>query len=881
MSREENHPEDKKLSAVKSWFTRSISFGGVHGSSTSLAAAAASKGQSEGNGNNGEDQDTWGGFNTTLKQLSMRRTKVSMETEKEGVPGSPSMTPRNVTPLVPLTPLRWKSNPSEQDELQSAAATVERSRLGLSASNVTVSSEEHCRSNLPTDGSEVENKEDRDIDVQTKTVQSTAEADESEDDSLAMESPSGQDMKASPGDDVMTMTIDFLRARLLAERSASKAAKQRIQELGTKVMELEEKLEQVIEDKKKAEKCAEEALLKLLTGNFSQVADCTARAAQSIASLSPPEGLHVASGLASGGEEIKEELQRVESSVGDFSRTNSIGSSLESKDSGDSRRKSPQVRSEDRSDVDGNGDVWVTPKHMFVSEGESPKKLDNRAAIENRLRKMWCQLSADMSTLAKDSNKEEFAQEQLMNWMDQVPAVLQDRSPHKPVEQTQGNGGQQKAMYPRESHFELSPPEGLRGKVTVQADAKSMQREWDRNCYESEQRMGQSNQRDYPRSDYNNGPHDLADDFVTPHHGVYRSKSSTDCSHPHMPKSDARKGFYSDSDLWGVDLHGRDTSMDSQHNEGNIEHRQGLAYPAVVEHPLRQVERSAAVPRMDGSDSRVWSEKQLQPEYQDTYFQQTGAQCVRRQIGYPPTYCERDFQGRPYAHASLNQSAQDGYRNSQIDNGGAHPMLDIRDGNHRQRDSNHPYRSYHQSERNHRHGHRRSHSADSSNWPAEEDYRVADVPQQQRNLSGVIHPSHPVHPGRKNYNFYDRDHHPSYEDDLIIRHEPGHRQDKNLDIKTHGFEQPLPHEATQNRPVDTPEPKLFLGYGPAYDAPRDYSPNSQQSRVSNKSNVTDVLLRLQKAKASIQKSGSDRARSSTDFSKPEHCMDHRVHSTRC
>jgi hypothetical protein len=33
----------------------------------------------------------------------------------------------------------------------------------------------------------------------------------------------------------MTMTIDFLRARLLAERSASKAAKERIQELGQKV----------------------------------------------------------------------------------------------------------------------------------------------------------------------------------------------------------------------------------------------------------------------------------------------------------------------------------------------------------------------------------------------------------------------------------------------------------------------------------------------------------------------------------------------------------------------------------------------------------------------------------------------------------------------
>ena len=37
------------------------------------------------------------------------------------------------------------------------------------------------------------------------------------------------------GEDVMTMTIDFLRARLLSERSASKAAKERIQELGKKV----------------------------------------------------------------------------------------------------------------------------------------------------------------------------------------------------------------------------------------------------------------------------------------------------------------------------------------------------------------------------------------------------------------------------------------------------------------------------------------------------------------------------------------------------------------------------------------------------------------------------------------------------------------------
>lgn len=41
--------------------------------------------------------------------------------------------------------------------------------------------------------------------------------------------------KPSSGEDVMTMTIEFLRARLLSERSASKAAKQRALQLGKKV----------------------------------------------------------------------------------------------------------------------------------------------------------------------------------------------------------------------------------------------------------------------------------------------------------------------------------------------------------------------------------------------------------------------------------------------------------------------------------------------------------------------------------------------------------------------------------------------------------------------------------------------------------------------
>lgn len=86
-------------------------------------------------------------------------------------------------------------------------------------------------------------------------------------------------------------------------------------------------------------------------GNFSRVADCTAKSIQ-----------HVNSGS---GEEIKEELlQRAESCVSAFSSTDSIGSSLGSKES---RKSSSQLA---RNDANG---------HSFVTEGELPKKKNNRS----------------------------------------------------------------------------------------------------------------------------------------------------------------------------------------------------------------------------------------------------------------------------------------------------------------------------------------------------------------------------------------------------------------------------------------------------------------------------------------------------------------------
>jgi hypothetical protein len=63
----------------------------------------------------------------------------SGEIKKEAGPGSPSMTVKNLTPLTPFTPLKWKSNLREQEEEEKA---LECARLGSAISACTIN-EEH------------------------------------------------------------------------------------------------------------------------------------------------------------------------------------------------------------------------------------------------------------------------------------------------------------------------------------------------------------------------------------------------------------------------------------------------------------------------------------------------------------------------------------------------------------------------------------------------------------------------------------------------------------------------------------------------------------------------------------------------------------------
>ncbi|WCJ19200.1 hypothetical protein M5689_001498 [Euphorbia peplus] len=76
-----------------------------------------------------------------------------------------------------------------------------------------------------------------------------------------------QDHRADSGMRNSTaMTIEFLRARLLSERSVSRTARQRADELAKRVSELEEQLRMVSLQRMKAEK-ATEAVLTILEGN--------------------------------------------------------------------------------------------------------------------------------------------------------------------------------------------------------------------------------------------------------------------------------------------------------------------------------------------------------------------------------------------------------------------------------------------------------------------------------------------------------------------------------------------------------------------------------------------------------------------------------------
>ncbi|XP_030543034.1 uncharacterized protein LOC115750038 [Rhodamnia argentea] len=109
----------------------------------------------------------------------------------------------------------------------------------------------------------------------------------------------GDQRISSDMEDSNAMTIEFLRARLLSERSVSKTARQRADELAKRVAELEEQLRIVALQRKKAEKATADVLAILESHGVSDVSESYYSSSDQEAT---PRKLKVCNGSSKGGE---------------------------------------------------------------------------------------------------------------------------------------------------------------------------------------------------------------------------------------------------------------------------------------------------------------------------------------------------------------------------------------------------------------------------------------------------------------------------------------------------------------------------------------------------------------------------------------------------
>lgn len=338
-----------------------------------------------------EDRDNWPG--SFPRQHSMRRSRLSGEMEKEGghAAGTPSMTSRNLSPLTSLTPLKWKSSNHEQDKQQETNPEPPRS----GTSKHTHSLDDHgvysaaavisCEEDGEVVAKHQQHMEDRSselvlADDQTQPIDKILQKQQLEMEEISDSNPpNGHKRKPSSGEDVMTMTIEFLRARLLSERAASKTAKQQVQQLNEKVMELEEILEQMVDQRQKAERAAEDAILKLkIAGICTESSTDASGMPQAVESLDPVFGVQI--------------------------RAAAI----------------PQAQGADVLDV------CCTPQKLLETSDCLTQSQESRAATEDRLRNMWNQINKEITVLTEERSKEDRVCAELITWMCQVPAIIQE-----------------------------------------------------------------------------------------------------------------------------------------------------------------------------------------------------------------------------------------------------------------------------------------------------------------------------------------------------------------------------------------------------------------------------------------------------------------------
>ncbi|KAG0589414.1 hypothetical protein KC19_1G019400 [Ceratodon purpureus] len=873
MSSEGSH-EDGKLSAAKSWFTRSASSRTLQKASVEAAPDEVSSGNSV--SKEGAVVNI-SGFTSLRQQLSMRRLMVSGEIKIEAGPGSPSMTVKNVTPLTPLTPLKWKSNPREQEEEEKAS---ERSRLGSAIPAGPI-----CEGFPDGKPAAEGGKEDRSADGQQHgstvaehgrtnpaDVISTEVRPGNIGEDVNLESLEGPDRKTTSGDDVMTMTIEFLRARLLSERSASKTAKLEIQQLAKKVSELEEKLNQALQDQKKAEDTAQEAFMKLKLaessnhGTNSTVGEVPDRLISTSTIVSPLS-------RSRAGLEDTKYLQQDTSSNKDLSRTNSYGSSVEDRDSSTKGSSSETGnKSDERTAEQSRPGVRPAPLDMTERSQVLPQNQESRAVIESRLRNMWSKISEDMAALAEE-RREDVVRKELISWMGQVPACLQNMMPelvsrahdvelrseserislHGVPRQRVDN---QSELFPEtvqvkdQFHTEAKRAALLHEQVTAQ---ENVQIDWERN-YQGSQREVEKLKGDtlhgsaspissmeLQHADNGNGRNGLVDnsEFLRPHHATLAKSSSSldvstrsngynlDVNSPH------RDDPYGELDPWNRERSLRQGADDRHHNP---------TYQNTPAHWRMALDHTGT----DSKHGRIHQDPSSAP----SILAEDGENSKPDYRSGEPSWDDRDrgYSGR--------------HQQARPRNGDAHGVME-RDSYYRQRvmEARESY-SPSQPEITHRHRHRRSHS-DDYDEPSLEDYGLlyqqpefSPGPGRRQSYSGYP-AAMAADPRRTSFDkpigSYDD---LRYVDERMYR---ANEQRRNSFPATKVDDAPRQLNSTQVSRNGDPiaEPTLSLGYGPAYDAPpREDSPVQQSPKSGLNRNISDVLRALQLAKAKIQNGGA-------------------------
>ncbi|XP_020540435.1 uncharacterized protein LOC105648114 isoform X1 [Jatropha curcas] len=183
-----------------------------------------------------------------------------------------------------------------------------------------------------------------------------------------------QDQRTNSGmEDSTAMTIEFLRARLLSERSVSKSARQRADELAQRVAELEEQLRYVSLQRMKAEKATADVLAILEGNGISDISETF--------DSSSDQDIPRESKL--GNMSCKEEEDSVNSKVRNNESEELSGSDFDFS-SAPGRSLSWKGRKDSPCSLEKYKDPSVRRRSSFASVGSSPKRRTGKSCRQIR-----------------------------------------------------------------------------------------------------------------------------------------------------------------------------------------------------------------------------------------------------------------------------------------------------------------------------------------------------------------------------------------------------------------------------------------------------------------------------------------------------------------